>query len=432
MAVAGPLILTDVPLMVYETFGNEEADLLEIYRQSCRYPGNTICIMGLNRRSTIAAYKAAPLPDISSLMQKLAEMRVPGHDACIVPFKWKSVGGGKMAEIEAQGARGLRPEDQEKGAFDAADQKLGYTLPYYEVRGYLMSQAERMISARGIDYGQVLFRWIDRDVREDTADRLPPSLLQQTAADGEAKYISGTYRWSTQPGSFKKKIFMELFNNYERVLREKWFAINNSMGIASSLFYLPEPALIMNYTAHYNGMLNLMGAHKKSLMATKLLEGKQDQESMAAFRGSASEGNSIKNVIFVPHFSVSKPNKRLPGSEDRYLQELEDMIGTPGANAMSYENFCAVLSRVRQSAFNNSNWAFDSKATFREWYAGDPSGRIEALEAEVQEGNHDNEVELAQLRFARERNRLARMLHEYYKAAPAYHQAAAKDVLESS
>ncbi|MDE7224342.1 MAG: DUF4157 domain-containing protein, partial [Acetatifactor sp.] len=81
------------PLMVYETFGNKEDELVNVYLQSCQYPGKTVCILGLNQRYRMSEYAAAPSPDISNLQDQLAGRLKPGHKAYIVPFKWRSVGG---------------------------------------------------------------------------------------------------------------------------------------------------------------------------------------------------------------------------------------------------------------------------------------------------------------------------------------------------
>ena len=345
------------------------------------------------------------------------------HKAWIVPFKWKSVGGKEMENIEAAGAGQARGgmREKEKGAFDAADKKIGYAFPYYEVRGYLMDVAIAGMDEERIPTDRVLFRWIDRDARdveyEDKSKskgkgkdaKAGASAEAATAEDKEmlnrfskaAKrktplFISGSYAWRPDMGAYKKDGFMNKFNDYERSLRQKWFEINKKTVVPSSSFYLPEPALIMNYAAHKEARGNLWKACNES--AGK----KQDQESMKAF----GTYNSVRDVEFWDSFSVSKPNKTLPDGKTTYLQQLEELIKVPlkQRKKITYDVFCGVLSGVRQSAFDNGNWAFKKREDYRKWYEEGKGAPADCLDQ-------------AELWFIKEKNYLASSLYDYQKNA---------------
>ena len=394
----------DYPLMVYETFGADVAQLVNVYRQSCQYPGKTVCILGFNQRYRISAYASGRLPDANVLLGVLAGEQCPGHDVYVIPFKWKSVGGSAIKRTEDEAANGKSGKAADEAAFNAADEKLVYTLPYYEVRGRLMEEATDIVENIREDHPdtKVLFRWIDRDADADTSGDIDAATLSNMAQNGDLQFLSGTYDWRTDADCPIPSAFMDAFNKAERELRVFWYDLNKDLHVGS--FYLPEPVLIMNETAHRDANRRLNDKVAETPRT-------QDKESMAAFSGK------LEHVRFLPSFSVSKPNKRLTyGDRTSYLHILEGMF--TGPKISSLPTFYQMLSGVRQSAFDNGQWAFLQEAAYNEWYNEAWKDDLEALYNEACRTKRQNPLpELmirSQLLLNKKRKELANQLFAEY------------------
>lgn len=398
------------PIMIYETFGPSEHDLLEIYKISCGYPGRTICILGLNHRLLHETYEANPsFPNIANLSESIRTAMKPNHEAYIIPFYWRAVGDSRIKDWEKTHAT----RETIQKAFVYVDQQIGYTLPYYEVRGHLMKEASDIVTMMNLPPDKILFRWIDRDARQDNSGLLKRKMLVRMARNTKPEFLSGTYDWDPgQSASTKMARFVTIFNNAERELRQEWFDLNRNKRLKSSYFYMPEPALIMNNAAHSMARNNLGTAVNNTL-------GRQDQESMKAL------DRSSQHVRFQSSFSVQKPNKRLPGQDKSYLKELEELMNEQPTKTL--EQFSVVLTNVRQSAFDNRHWAFIKEPKYSAWYCNDtPLDFIKQYKNLENAKSHSAteatlktaQTTLAQMWLNYKRRQLAGKLYDFYKSYP--------------
>lgn len=403
------------PIMIYETFGPSENDLLEIYKISCGYPGRTICILGLNRRLLHKTYEANPsFPNIANLSESIRTAMKPNHEAYIIPFYWRAVGDSKIKDWEKSITATYPTDETIQRAFVYVDQIIGYTLPYYEVRGHLMEEASNIVAMMNLPQDKVLFRWIDRDAGQDNSGLLKRKMLVRMARNTNTEVLSGTYDWDpSQRVSNRMARFVTIFNNAERELRQEWFDLNRNKRLKSSYFYMPEPALIMNYAAHSMARNNLGAAANGTLK-------RQDRESMEALKDL-----STQNVRFQSSFSVQKPNKRLPGQDKSYLKELEELMNEQPTKTL--EQFSEILTNVRQSAFDNRHWAFIKESKYSAWYRNDtPLDFIKAYKDLEYAKSHfatEDTLKLAQTTLAQmwlnyKRRQLAGRLYDFYKSYP--------------
>ena len=395
------------PLMVYETFGAGVDELVKVYRQSCQYPGRTICIFGINKRYRISEFGNARLPEADALFEGLApEARQWWHQVYVIPFKWKSVGGNDIQAVE-DNAAAANAGAEDEAAFRAADERMGYTLPYYEVRGRLMEEARRIIGNKRPGK-RVLFRWIDRDAGGDTSGNLNAGMLSRMARGGMPQFLSGSYDWRITGDSPLPDAFLAKFNDAERKLRAFWYELNRGLASGSMGFYMPEPVLIMNREAHERAMGQLAN---EAARKQHLQDRKQDKESKVAF-----SGDSKINIKFIPAFSVSKPNKTLSfGGGKTYLQELEDIMRGPKVDEQA---FSRILSGLRQSAFDNGQWFFLQGQYYNEWYNTDWEDRLQQIHERAcnEFGKASQEVKEieAQRSLNQKRSKLAQELYNAY------------------
>lgn len=398
----------DDPVIFYETFGgsDQEDKLLNVYRQSCTFAGNTICIIGLNIKvNDRSVLNSSGLPDIASLKGKLESALQDFHKAYIIPFVWT--------------------DTNDRG---------GYTFPYFEVRSKLMEEAETL--SEGYQY--CLYRWIDRDAENDTTDqvihRRESSIdirrmagMKTSSGKDVPIYITGAYNWETtevpgaaelflemdhtafrrklnqarialRRGQVQNKTFLQLLtelriidggvlpadwrvsdieqqlnkidwdktqfqdqyresvmqklirelNDKERRLRKEFFELRRRVKYPDGnrpRFYLPESLMLMNPEAHRKMLANL----QVSALRADAANSGQARESLAAF-----DPNDWKKVVFRSDFSVTKPNKVIGGHE--YLHKLRELI----QEGFTKEFLCTQLTSLRQSAFDNRDWAFVS------------------------------------------------------------------------
>lgn len=369
------------PTIYYESFGDNRAQLLEVYRQSCRYSGRTVCILGLNKKNGRPT-DADLVRSMNSLRNDIIAEYQNGHDACLVAFTWT--------------------ETEEEG---------GYTFPYFEVRSKLMSIAEGLAAGEE----KVLFRWIDRDAADDTTEQTRG--LQGLAINEKPAVYTGAYDWDTSQwsggaeGSLEKKkldVFYAL-NRCERELRAYYWKLHRSLAQhGQEAFYIPEPVLLMNKSAHTAMRENLLqriaereasgnpnaGQQKESMTAlggahkaltAKDLEMRRNQNANQA---GNQNGNQARNrnanqagnrgpsvhIVYKKDFSVTKPDKRrrLPnGGETSYLQELENLVeryfNRGGREQNWFHLLVGVLQNLRQSAFDDGQWSFTSDAAHSHW-----------------------------------------------------------------
>ncbi len=319
------------PILVFETFGDNAEQLAEIYKQSCQYQGRTVCVLGINCRET-----EDNLQDRVTALQRLLKGNIHAHHSVyIIPFKW--------SPTELSG---------------------GYDMPYMEIRGMLMKEAETIVSEI---VGNVLFRWIDRDVTGDTSVALDPyswSLLYGENFDKEKVVLTGVYRWLSKSDNSDFYLdFIEEINDTEREIRKHFFALVEKYKIRYMLtndppfkptFYLPEPILYITRTAHQAAITqcsNITGNMPQS------------QESLRAFL----QAGDVPKVEFYEELSVRKPIKN-EGTENSYLSGLEAMWRS--REKYSLEDFYAELKKIRQSAFDNKFWNFTNDGDSGMWEKG--------------------------------------------------------------
>ena len=306
--------------MVFETFGNEAKPLRDVFLQSLRYKGKTICVLGINVRvekigaeltdDAVIEKVGAKKEELSRLLNPLVSDR---HQAIIVPFLW-----GKTENMTG-----------------------GYELPYFEVRGKLMGIAQQVTSE---EYN-VLYRWIDRDAQGDTSSGLGNEFLSKVSEDPEPRMITGSYGWrvdDVQPPGMND--FLTALNAAEKDLRRFFFKLLNELSASdknSARFYLPEPTLIMNRSAHGKAMASL-----------KIPKASADQ-GQSRESDKAREKIGVDQIQFAPELTVSKPDKKI--DEKFYLLEIRSYLADQNRDQ---SKLVLTLKKTRQSAFDNGQWNF--------------------------------------------------------------------------
>lgn len=383
------------PVMVYETFGNKAEQLVNVYRQSCLYPGRTICVLGYNKRYRRSQYDAGTAPSTTDITN-IAHV-VPNHELYVIPFKWKAVGRGGIQAAEDRAFRAPPAGKTGEEAAQAAACAIipgGYDCPYLEIRKKMMEEADAIVEEAHLE--NVLYRWIDRDASDDTTGNIIQGqgfrLLNEMAKMGIPKFLSGIYNWNGE--SVAHPNVYTTLNTCERMLRYTWHTLNKRYSLNSKYFYLPEPTLIMNRAAHFAAKNNL------DRMISASGDVRQDRESEAAF-GNGKSGE----VIFAGLLSVTKPVKQ------GYSSDFETLTANPETPTLAA--LLATLKNLRQSAFDNGQWAFIQDADYKDWDK-DKVGqlaRIQAIKDEVAAGNWLHTLELAQLKLNEARWAQADVLH---------------------
>ena len=299
----------------------------------------------------------------------------------------------------------------------AADQY--YKVPYFEVRKLLMKVAADMTG----EVNNVVYRWIDRDVTNDTSVSNSPQTdsilrdLANSSMDGSDKVITGIYNWGyVARGNYNDKwnqFFNDMtseLNSVETQLRSYFFTLYKLCGSGS--FYMPEPVLFTGKNAHNKAITSL------TRRIGEVDEKKQDGESKAAI---SEEQIKKTRVVFSKHISVSKPVKLMDVREtiggrevvkkQSYLHTLEKYFLDKLNNE---KDFHIALTNTRQTAFNNSFWNFISVSPYDKWY---DLGKIET-KAKEDSKKPENNVQIinAQLKLSRRRSELGHYLFKKLNA----------------
>lgn len=431
------------PLIVFETFGGDEKQLLNIYKQTLQYDGNTICILGINEQNIYE--ETNPLDKKKKkLIGKLkdAENGIEEEETqeeVIQPLAVQSLSNNakkKAAKLEARSLKKEKKTERRKLDIKPVIEiepkvreekwvhrwhvipfiwskpkgvKSSYEVPYLEVREMLMEAGEILSK----DVKNVVFRWIDRDVTNDNSVR-PENVvverdLRELAKGKDPVFMTGIYNWKYSNERLKSfgadsGIIVDMvkkLNDTEKVLRMCFYEIRDYYGIDPAACYLPEPVLFFNRFSHKIAMANL---HEK---IESIGEIGQDGESKAAvfkkYKGDPQdfkvEGVPAGAIRFTEAAQVDKPVKLV--KEGSYLHQMEDyMMSVNKMKPAKHQKksdaeqaeleqraaFIVALSNSRQSAFNNSFWSFINESPFDKWN-GDMEGEMGILGHEL---NYDN------------------------------------------
>lgn len=378
------------PIMVFESMGTNMDDCKEIYAQTCRYEGNTICVFGLNLKGNLDSAKAKYGngfdPDViaGEMIQEQDEgdgADRTKHLLYVFAFAWQP----------------LRAEDNS-----------GYEMPFVEARLLIMDKASHIISnLLKWNHHKILYRWIDADARNDTSNDVSSKVLNSLARNKNAKILTGRYDWrhadseillddnnmEMEPANYEDDKLYDLFlikmNQAEKELRDFFHylstfdgsnpdkvpdevemrlnerhmeerAFQGKSGIYKGItnrglipgYYLPETAFMMNQKAHEN-MVKRLKEELGNLEENKSLT-KQDKESMRSvgvllntviFRqgegnqnqGNQNQGNQNQRrevepitdlIIYDSHLSVQKPLKNEYILENRADRAKTSYLGS--------------------------------------------------------------------------------------------------------
>lgn len=238
------------PTMVYESMGTDLRQCLSVYEQSKRYPGNSICIFGLNARKPEGETtreileKYTQYEQHQGLLSRYQANIEHGIDERFLGAEDVVIRGIDKRALDVWAAGRAGPEEGKayhllypchftwKKPIEA---DKGYDMPYVEARLLLMGNASTIVNniSKGKDgkipSNQFLYRWIDGDATEDTTPQIPVRELQKMAGSGDRQIITGRYDWRhEEPGTGRKEKyhqFIELLNGAERELREYYYEL---------------------------------------------------------------------------------------------------------------------------------------------------------------------------------------------------------------
>lgn len=331
-----PVIPSVKPTMVFESMGTSSDAMENVYRESRKYKGNTVCVFGLNKKqgSGGALSKAPDIIDIP-------------HHLVNFSFEWSKPAG--------------------------MDAEKGYEMPFIEARREIMAQAKRLTLSNG-DSDSVterqrqevitptegdadlswspVYRWIDGDAKDDSSNELDTCFLRAFAMQENAYVATGAYGWrhesdDTVDAAPNYHAFVALVNQKEALLRESYMRCMHEEvhtheregdAYTYGAFYLPESTFLMNQVAH-----NKISSDRKIN-----LDGDQTRESMCLFNASRMTRDKI---IYKMQLHVTKPFKR-EFSDDGYAKSLMRFFTR---DVYSRDALAAALRELRQSAFD-SQW----------------------------------------------------------------------------
>lgn len=421
------LPVSQYPTMVYESMGTDLRQCLSVYEQSKRYPGNSICIFGLNARKPEGETTGKILEKYTQyeqhqgLLPRYQANIEHGIDERFLEAEDAVIRGIDTRALDAWAAGRAGPEEGKpyhllypchftwKKPIEA---DKGYDMPYVEARLLLMGNASTIVNniSKGKDgkipSNQFLYRWIDGDATEDTTPQIPVRELQKMAGSGDRQIITGRYDWRhEEPGTGRKEKyhqFIELLNGAERELREYYYELveRSPENVHDTVLRLQPPG-IPRVNGHASQMLreqvqfpiNYATGLKKPhagnyipgyyLPETTMLmnetahesayekgvgESSQDQESMKildSIFGEIVDGGSLPtgSVIYRSELSVKKPLKH-EFVQDSYLgRNMRDFLTTEEGDEKGFIN---ALKNIRQSAWGDQ-WYFISNANWKKW-----------------------------------------------------------------
>lgn len=409
------LVESKLPTMVFESMGTTKEACFAVYKQTLNYPGNTICVFGLNQKVdsvSIAQRNAALETIVQSVRNNFNNIAAQTdetsyyHMLCPFPFVWE-----KPANVNA--------EDQYKMPFVEA--RVLVMQKATEITDIIQSQAEEG-NRGGKIKNKFLYRWIDGDAEGDTSKDIPKEELLYMMNKNEPVVRTGSYDWrslvreDTSRGYKTYCEFIGEINRTEKNLREYYYYLWDDRGYKQNLinkilaiqhsselyngkpdkreeidtiskkifenvhneplgvternrpdvgnylpgYYLPETVLLMNETAHLQ-----MVSH----VETK--EDRQDKESM---RLVSELGGKIEDIIhYLPELTVTKPLKNefvsgsyLSGIYD-FLKDYPLPVGRSRGTEAEKSPLTVALKNLRQSAFDPARWYFVNNAIWNKW-----------------------------------------------------------------
>lgn len=362
-----PVIPSEKPTMVFESMGTSNDAMENVYKESMKYRGNTVCVFGLNKKRGTAGV----------LVTAEDKNEIPHHSVSF-SFEWS-----KPVRMDAA---------------------KGYEMPFVEARGEIMKQAQKLSFTEcapesvtdeqrekvitPTDEGgnlslQPVYRWIDGDARDDSSEELTTRFLTTFSTKEDAYIATGAYRWRHESDGLVDERsgyheFIKLLNDKEAFLRKTYmFFMRQEMDTAErgenayayGAFYLPESTFLMNQAAH----------NKISSAQSRIdPNGDQARESMRFFNGS---GITKDRILYKEQLHVTKPLKK-EFSADGYAASLMELFALP---EYSRDALAKALQKHRQSAFG-SHWEPRGNEA-REEYRRKKEECIEELNIFLRTGN---------------------------------------------
>lgn len=338
-----PVIPSKKPTMVFESMGTTKEAFQNVYAQSEKYTGNTVCVFGLNRKKPPQSEKApknelTPEKDISNGL----------HHAVSFSFEWippakpEVLKGYEMPFVEA---RSLVMEQANKLKFEPAPSKEG-TSEHKEDTTPKEKEEEK---EEDLSIYPV-YRWIDGDAQDDSSEKMETEFLTSFARQTDLRIATGTYRWRHEAGTTAANAptyhrFIKQLNKKEAFLRKTYMGrmywetkgIRRGGAYIQGAYYLPESTFLMNQAAH--GKISSAGAKIN-------LEGDQSRESEKLIEKAQI---APKNIRYRKDLHVTKPLKR-EFEKGGYAASLIKFFSSASC---SEEGLKTALREHRQSAFGN-------------------------------------------------------------------------------
>lgn len=344
------------PTIVFESMGVNNETKENVYKQTTKYSGNTICIFGVNKKDD-------PLGGVFNSLTGIADIKdtnSPHHHLKNFFFVWK-----KPEKVK----------DDEQ-----------YKMPFIEARVEIMKQAKRIVDiipkpaeteSQTDDEDlskKFVYRWIDGDATEDTSEQVSADYLKMLSRD-EINVLSGSYSWRSEQDMKKYpayNTFLAHINKCEWELRRQYFFLNGALispnpasrGLpdymnSSNLngYYLPETTLMLSPSAHET-IINAFSGQREE-------ENMQDKESMRILKSAKIAKNSVYHA---PRLHVYKPLKNDFGNSrtTSHQNNTPNYLGEELLNLLKsgedpgLEGFNNKLVKMRQSVFDKFQIPGDS------------------------------------------------------------------------
>lgn len=301
------------PTIIFESMDQNFENARAIFDETKKYPGNTVCVFGLNRRlpEDISRDDKTESPPKQNNKNESVNKRKkkpssePINESAPLAL-------GTIADTSSHFFRGFTFEWTKPSKVEKTEQ---YKMPFIEARAEVMKQAEKVKEkiewAKCTEDGKyippnqefsenILYRWIDGDARDDTSRDIPKSSLLRLAS-GEYSVLSGSYYWRpTVSGNYTfLNQFIDKVNECEQKVRAKYFEVKgqrrpNGDSRSPSLarldsflsgtenltgFYLPETTLMMNEDAHHA----ILKAIRSKQAASEILALRNDRTALMKY-----------------------------------------------------------------------------------------------------------------------------------------------------
>lgn len=388
------------PTIVFEAMGVKVSECEAVYKQTKRYPGNTICVFGLNAKPEVTN---ADFDRTRAALSAYADRYDPGDDGYshllyTFSFRWTKLEGDTR----------------------------GYEMPFVEARVLVMQKAADIV--KNLTGGAAapdmptqytfLYRWIDADAGDDTTDSLPHDQLNRLAKSGSAEVMTGRYDWRSLDVAGSREnyeAFLNEFNQAEKELRDYYMLLHDPGALSLYIrslrkgadygesepqegrrlvkvykdisaygaemaplaeiksnrylpgYYFPESALMMNQAAHESIVeaFRWVGDSPDRVLS-KIgvpVNDAQDKESMRLVSLLGAP-----RINYEPEFSVTKPLKNEFAARTYWGAEMHGFLSEQRRLVDGDEaRFNVALRNVRQSAFDPDHWYFISNATWNQW-----------------------------------------------------------------